>query len=50
MKRKKRVSRDPRARWDKTFVVLLGCLQTTHLEKKKSLLFRVVVSGLDLGC
>ena len=31
---KKKESRDPRARWDKTFVVLL--LQTT-LKKKKSL-------------
>ena len=35
-KKKKRVSRDPRAGWAKTFVVVV-LLASRHLEKKKSL-------------
>jgi hypothetical protein len=32
--KRKKVSRDPRARWDKTFVVVLLCFATSQKEKK----------------
>jgi hypothetical protein len=32
--KRKKVSRDPRARWDKAFVVVLLCFATSQKEKK----------------
>ena len=45
--KEKRVSRDPRARWDKTFVVLLLCLFTTKVGQSGS--SRKTLSAMDNG-